>query len=90
MRTYDYKVYNCSEKGDFALETCIPQGHFKYPSSAIARLAECTGSRAWIEKSGSCVTDELIATASLQIKEKLAAQVLAHDMKYGRASKGAR
>jgi len=82
-----YKVYNCKESKDVALETCFMQGNFAYPSSALARLAECTGSRAWIEKSGYDVTDELLATASPQIKEKIAEQILAHGMKYGRVKK---
>jgi hypothetical protein len=89
-----YKVYNCDEADASPIarnamsETCYMQGNFTYPSSALARLAQCTGSRAWIEKSGNDVTDELIATASSQIKAKLAEQSLSYDMKYGRLKRG--
>jgi hypothetical protein len=85
-----YKVYNCKQSRDLNLVTCSMRGNFEYPSSAVARLAECTGTRAWIEKSDKDVTAELMATASSQIKEKFAEHILAHDMKYGRALRGAK
>lgn len=84
-----YKVYNCDDKGAFALETCFYQGAFKYPESAIARLIQCTGTRAWIQtKDGRDVTTELIAGADPDSKAKLAEQALLWDMKYGKAKRG--
>lgn len=86
-----YKVYNCNTKGDFVLETCFWQGSFKYPGSAIARLIQCTGTRAWIEtKDGRDVTTELIAAADSRSRAKLAEQSLVWDMIYGKGLKGGR
>lgn len=84
-----YKVYNCNmDRGLMFPVTCIFQGSFKHSSSAVERLSVCGGTRAWIEKSGNDVTAELMATAPPQIKGKLAEQILAFGMEYGRAEKG--
>ena len=83
-----YKVYNCKSSRDLELVTCMMQGNFSKPESALARLAECTGVRAWIEKSGRDVTAEMIEKATPEVKVRLAEKSLSYGMKFGRGLRG--
>lgn len=68
---------------------CFFQGAFIYASSAVARMAECTHERVWVEdENENDVTEKLIAEAPKNLRVRLSRSVLEWHVTFGRGKEG--